>query len=565
MTINEAYKQLKHFKEMGLDIFEASKSLRTNYDLQYAFDYIEEMSELKSEMKAQGKCKDFNTKGTGFSLRSMSAYRSGHLNLVFNPFDVSGYKEFFWLLHPWKDEFNCVRNAAAGIQKLARRLELQGSILSLREFESPFSLSRDCFMEIIGVMNDVIEADDFVGGLAHYSQINHLTNCYLLNGAENLKEHYELIGGSATLLFKSMGAEFLTSSYGTTKQINHVTDAFIVLAHSSSNLSLSKDELGELCNLAKNRPSDKEMARKLAKSAQLTLEKENGNGLKDVRTIKQPREAELTMRLAQSMAPELLENLIEKIVALMNNLSYLKGMAEKIIRPIDAYMELIECYEQSESYAEDLKDFIQAPAAMYYRKNVKELKENEVDDFFFYRFSKHVVTENELYCQCGELLFMEDGGWARLMDILEKLPTKEDSFRMCLTHLSYKMLHLKRNYVEPFFGNRNNNQPKQDENKDDFRKYIKEAGRADIIIQKLHRLIGLQENSHALKIIRRAQWIGWVYENPRPSSKSIKKEFPTIKCSDQQISKSLNEARPSKNGIDDELAIEEIRKQFEAV
>ena len=74
MTINEAYKHLKHFKEMGLDIFEASKSLRANYDLQYAFDYIEEMSELKSEMKAQGKCRDFNAKGTGFSLRSMSAY-----------------------------------------------------------------------------------------------------------------------------------------------------------------------------------------------------------------------------------------------------------------------------------------------------------------------------------------------------------------------------------------------------------------------------------------------------------------------------------------------------------
>ena len=57
-------------------------------------------------MKAQGNCADYNTKGTGFSLRSMSAYRSGHLKLVFKPFDVRGYKEFFWMLHPWKDELS---------------------------------------------------------------------------------------------------------------------------------------------------------------------------------------------------------------------------------------------------------------------------------------------------------------------------------------------------------------------------------------------------------------------------------------------------------------------------
>lgn len=461
MTINEAYRQLKHFEEMGMDISDVSEILRTNYDLQFAFDYIEETGKEKSEMKAQGMCADYNTKGTGFSLRSMSAYRSRHLKLVFNPFDVRGYKEFFWLLHPWKDEFNCIRNAAAGIQKLARRFEIQENILSLREYESPFSLSRDCFMEIMGVMNDVIEADDFIVGLACYSEINHLTTCYLLNGAESLKKHYEMIGGSAVLLFKSIGAEFLTSSYGTAEQKNHVLGTFRSIAHSSSNLSLSKEELADLCKLARTRPTDKEMAKKLADSAQFSLEKEYANGFLEVRTIKQPREAELTMRLAQSMAPELLENLIEKIIALMNNLSYLKDLAEKGIRPDDAYMELIECYEQSESYSKDLNDFILSPAAMYYQKKVKELKEEEIDEYYFSKFAKLVNTENEFYQLCGELRFISDGKWTRLIDILDNLPIEDNKFRMCLIYLSYKLQFLNKHFIEPTFDSTDVVKPKR--------------------------------------------------------------------------------------------------------
>ena len=572
MTINEAYRQLKHFEKMGMDVSEVSEILRTNYDLQFAFDYIEETGKKKSEMKAQGKCADYNTIGTGFSLRSMSAYRSEHLTLVFNPFDVRGFKEFFWMLHPWKDEFNCIRNAAAGIQKLARRFELQENILSLREFESPFSLSRSCFMEIMGVMNDVIEADDFVTGLAIFSKINHLTTCYLLNGAENLKKHYELIGGSVALLFRSMGAEFLTSSYGTTEQKNHVLGSFRAIAHSSSNLSLSKEELADLCKHAKARPSDKEMATKLAESAQFSLEKEYVKGLRDVRRIKEPREAELTMRLAQSMAPELLENLIKKIIALMNNLSYLKDLAEKRKRPVDAYQELIECYEMSESYINDLKDFIQIPAARFYRKDVKELKEEEIDDIFISKFSKHVVMENELYHQCGEMLFIADGKWPQLMEIIENLPADEESFRMCLIHLSYN-LQWAREFGEPSIDNRDNNQPKQEKKRRSkrikaFREFVIEAGRADVIIQKLHRFIGLKTNRDALKIITRAMWIGWLSEDPKPTSTSIKNEFHTITCTPTEISNSLREPKPIKKGTLGEVdieAIEEIRKQYEAI
>jgi len=572
MTINEAYKQLKHFEKTGMNILEAGEIFRTNYDILFAFDYIEDTGDAKSEMKAQNRCFDYNTTRTGFSLRSMSAYRSGHLKLVFNPFDLKEYKEFFWMIHPWKDEYNCIRNAAVGIQKLARRFELQDNILSLREFESPFSLSRDCFMEIMGVMNDVCEADDFIVGLANYSKINHLTNCYLKNGSNNLKEHYELIAGSAAMLFSSMGAEFFTSTYGTVEQRNHVLSTFRILAHSSLNLSLTKEELDDLCKLSKKRPSDKEMAKRLAGSAKFHLEKEYLNGLRDMRTIRKPREAELTMRLAQSMAPELLENLIERITVLMNNLSYLKDLADKEIHPCDAYTELIECYERSESYTEDFQAFIQKPAALYYHKEVKELKEEELDNFYAINFSKHVVCENELYRQCGELSFIADGKWGRLMEIIEQLPKQENSFRMCLTYLSYKQQWIKRRYLDPLMVPKDVVYQPQNEKTGDrpikkFQEFInpKEAWRTEVIIQKLHRLIGNMTNTQALRIITKAVWIGWIGDTSEkgkpilPTATSILNEFPTITCSAQQISKILKEPRPTKNE-----EIELIRNEFDA-
>lgn len=569
MTINEAYKQLKHLEKMGTNIVEAGEIFRTNYDLQFAFDYIEDTGDMKSEMKAQQRCFDYNTKRTGFSLRSMSAYRSGHLKLVFNPFDLKEYKEFFWMIHPWKDEYNCIRNAAVGIQKLARRFELQDDILSLREFETPFSLSRDCFMEIMGVMNDVCEADDFIVGLANYSKINHLTNCYLKNGSNNLKEHYELIAGSAAMLFSSMGAEFLTSTYGTIEQRNHVLSTFRILAHSSSNLSLTKDELDDINKLAKKRPSDKEMAKRLAESAKFHLEKEYTNGFRDMRVIKQPREAELTMRLAQSMAPELLESLIEKIAVLMNNLSFLKDLANKVIHPCDAYTELIECYERSESYTEDFKDFIQKPAALYYHKEIKELKKEELDNFFVNKFSKHVVCENELYRQCGELFFIADGKWGQLMEILEQLPKQEDNFRICLTYLSYQQQWIKRHFLEPLMVPKDVVYQQQNEKTGDrpikkFQEFInpKEAWRTEIIIQKLHRLIGNKTKGDAIMIITKAWWIGWL--SAKPTANSIRREFPSTDCSDTIFSRVLNESKPTIGGNVNEEAIEQIRKEFEA-
>lgn len=89
-----------------------------------------------------------------------------------------------------------------------------------------------------------------------------------------------------------------------------------------------------------------------------------------------------------------------------------------------------------------------------------------------------------------------------------------------------------------------------------FREFIIDAERTNEIIGKLHRLIGNKTNTDALKIITRAMWIEWI---EKPTATSIKNEFQTIVCSDQMISKCLNEVKPTHPNN----AIEKIRLDYE--
>lgn len=559
MTIYEAYKQLKDFVQKGMNIVEAKDLFRSNYDLQFAYDFIEDTSDNRTELKAKKKCVDYNRKRTGFSLRSMSAYRSGLLKLEFNPFDNKGfgYKEFYWLTHAWEDYFHFVENAASSILNLASRFSLQNEILSLNDCESPFNLSKDCYMEIMGVMNDVCKADDFLMGLYNYSKVNHLTKCYLKNGADNLKKHYETIAKSFSFLLNSIGAEILPSTNGATVQWNQNITALNSLSHSSSMVSFSKEELDELYRYTKHRPTDEKMKQTVVESLQQPLsEKKNSNEVMDVRDIKQPRQAELTMRLGQSMAPELLKNLIDKITALVNNLFYLKRLAESDSSLEDAYTELIECYERSISYADDMENFIKGPAAMCCHKEVKELKESEIDNFAYTIFEKNVKRDNELL---GELQYISDETWPYLMDILDKLPAKDTEFRMCLILLSYQkklIINLEKLVRKSTITtNREPNEHEVAKHIKKFKEFVKDPFKTDFVIEKLHCLIGNKTNTDAIRVIRDAWWIGWL--SKKPTATSIKEEFPTITCSATVISNVLTEHKPNEN------AIEQIRRKYE--
>lgn len=88
-----------------------------------------------------------------------------------------------------------------------------------------------------------------------------------------------------------------------------------------------------------------------------------------------------------------------------------------------------------------------------------------------------------------------------------------------------------------------------------FREFVKDAGRTEEIMGKLHRLIGNKTNTDALKIIAEAMWIDLI---DKPTAPSIRNEFPTITCSGTIFSRCLNDPRPT---VPKEL--DKIKKKFE--
>lgn len=451
MTYNEARQKIVQLQEEMSYEELCNGPLKDVLDLQYAWDYHFGITDNKGN-RLRDMVPEYNSDTTGFSVRSMSAYRSGRLQLEFNPFDLRENHEWKLLLHPWEDKYFCIRNLTVGIQKLARRFKLQDSLLSLRDIDSPFSLAKDCYMEIIGLTDALIEADDFIVGLYKYSQVNHLTMCYLLNGADELKQHFELVFGSFRLLCESFGAEFVQSTLEWTEQRNHNLTAFRTIAHSSSLLGLKDDEIAAITDRAKSRPEERNLANSVSDALNCTLtESSLSNGFDSVRNCNGPREAELVMRLAQAMAPELLMNLLSRIHAFCNNLNLLKEVAEKLQetpeRYDDAFCELIDCYKNSESYQADYRNFILEPAAHAYRKEVKELEQAEIDKFFVTRYKKHIITENEVYAQCGQLMQIHGGSWTEVLEVIGDIGRQEEQFRMYMLFMAYDMTK-----IEEFVG-----------------------------------------------------------------------------------------------------------------
>lgn len=88
-----------------------------------------------------------------------------------------------------------------------------------------------------------------------------------------------------------------------------------------------------------------------------------------------------------------------------------------------------------------------------------------------------------------------------------------------------------------------------------FREFVKDAGRTEEIIGKLHRLIGNKTNTDALKIIAEAMWIDLI---DKPTAPSIRNEFHTITCTGTIFSRCLNDPRPT---VPKEL--DKIKKKFE--
>jgi cell division septum initiation protein DivIVA len=136
--------------------------------------------------------------------------------------------------------------------------------------------------------------------------------------------------------------------------------------------------------------------------------------------------------------------------------------------------------------------------------------------------------------------------------LLQRLGEREDEIK----HLRIERIISLKNAIEDTTI-KTSNKTKLNTNKPVklFREFVKDSKRTEEIIGKLHRLIGNKTNTDAIRIITKAMWIGWL---TKPTATSIKQEFPTIKCADQQISKCLTEKAPTHAGM-----IEKIKTEFE--
>lgn len=121
-----------------------------------------------------------------------------------------------------------------------------------------------------------------------------------------------------------------------------------------------------------------------------------------------------------------------------------------------------------------------------------------------------------------------------------------------------KLSHLDDVQLENNLISIDNNERKKTKHIKKFRDFIKDQNQTEEVLAKLHKWIGNKTNSDALKIITKAMWIELI--DIKPTARSIKEEFPTITCTDQQISKILNENKPTLKKM-----ITDIYKEYEQV
>ena len=121
-----------------------------------------------------------------------------------------------------------------------------------------------------------------------------------------------------------------------------------------------------------------------------------------------------------------------------------------------------------------------------------------------------------------------------------------------------KLSHLDDVQLENNLISIDNNERKKTKQIKKFRDFIKDQNQTEEVLAKLHKWIGNKTNSDALKIITKAMWIELI--DIKPTARSIKEEFPTITCTDQQISKILNENKPTLKKM-----ITDIYKEYEQV
>lgn len=264
----------------------------------------------------------------------------------------------------------------------------------------------------------------------------------------------------------------------------------------------------------------------------------------------------------------------DRMLSVINNINRQGGVTTQLqmaaacieLQRFDWYLE--------ETYLEkviDRNDFPDLPKLEEYIRLFKNVEQDFFDDLYgghhntkqreedieIISYLKEEIINNQQLRQYEEDYL---DSWKELKTDIEMLSVFFNYLlRIVVSELESIYQEIRRQEV----GTVNMTSPNKKGQRKNFREFIKDSKRTEEIIEKLHRLIGKKTNSDALRIITRACWIKWL--DKKPTATSIKTEFPTITCTDSQISAILKEPKPTKNGKVDEERIERIRKEYEDI
>lgn len=487
-----------------------------------------------------------------FNYQTMTAYRKSKGMRGYNPFDYPEEWEFF--MHPFEadEEDDILTDFLFLIRKMTRRLHLYFDNSDYNRLGTAF---------YFGLLDSLSEVDDYFLGALKYARYCRLENLFFLTTNKDIAPFLEKLAKLQDELLskiRSFGEDVV--------ELNRECHEGNMFLHQYCDLTkhgISDDMLRALLRapgfqigLDKTLKMDQNAnywsyAENARVYSMCTEREQNTDGAYD--SSKLNRLLEPVDLLLYYIRGTLLWIVIEKTLTVFLNIAVFSNRHDKLVETMcqDAYKEVCGAYARSRAYAKRRdEEFPQQCKEELFLQGSKPTVA-EVQKYFNTHYRNFILSQNK----CQQLYYQyrkqEDTFSIEFIKMLFNEDTREDAedFLFFMT------------YSKDIRTLQTQSNGKKNKKIKTFREFIKDSRRTEEIIEKLHRLIGKKTNSDAIRIITRAWWIGWL--DKKPTATSIRTEFPTITCSDSQISDILGEEKPTKNGKVDEEKIERIRKKYE--
>lgn len=487
-----------------------------------------------------------------FNYQTMTAYRKSKGMRGYNPFDYPEEWEFF--MHPFEadEEDDILTDFLFQIRKMTRRLHLYFDYRDYNRLETAF---------YFGLSDSLSEVDDYFLGALKYARYCRLENLFFLTAHEEIAPFLEKLARLQDELLskiRSFGDNII--------ELNLECQEGNLFLHQYCELTQHgiPDDMLRALMRAPGFQIGLDMTMKIDKNTNLWSYFENARAYTIFTEIEQNTDGACdSSNLNRLLEPvdwllyyirgTLLWVVIEKTLTVFINITSFANRHNKLVKTMyqDAYKEVCGVYARSRAYAKRRDDEFPQQCREELILQGSKPTAAEIQRYFNTHYRNFILSQNK----CQQLYYQyrkqEDNFSIEFLKMLFNEDTREDAEDFLFFQTFGKELRT----LQTQSNGKKNKKIKT------FSEFIKESKRTEEIIEKLHRLIGKKTNSDAIRIITRAWWIKWL--DKKPTATSIRTEFPSITCSDSQISDILGEAKPTKNGKVDEEEIERIRKEYE--